>query len=104
MDVIKNSIHTKIEYSWIGCELEVGTPIITFAAEVRFKFRDQIRKPQLKLHGAMFLKNVKIEIEFFRPAKKRALGGKFPFFSKKKTFSDAEFIGDVIFAIRHNIQ
>ena len=24
-------------YSWIACQLEVGTPIITFAVEVRFK-------------------------------------------------------------------
>ena len=27
--------------------------VIPFAAEVRFKFRDQIRKPQPKLHVAM---------------------------------------------------
>ena len=31
--------------------------VITFAAEVQFEFQDQIRKPRLKLHGAMFFKN-----------------------------------------------
>ena len=29
--------------------------VITFAAEVRFQFRDQIRKPQSKLHVGMYL-------------------------------------------------
>ena len=32
--------HTYI-YSWIACQLEVGTPIIIFAVEVQFQIRDQ---------------------------------------------------------------
>ena len=34
--------------------------VITFAVEVRFRIRDQIRNPRKKLHGAM---SFKIEIE-----------------------------------------
>ena len=54
-------------YSWIACQLEVGTPIITFAVEVQFQIRDQFWIPQLKLHGGMVLVFlVKTSIRAFR--------------------------------------
>ena len=42
-------------YSWIVCQLEVGTPIITFAVEVQFQTRDQFWNPQPKLQVRMYL-------------------------------------------------
>ena len=38
-------------YSWIACQLEAGTPIITFAVEVKFQIRDQFRIPQPNYMG-----------------------------------------------------
>ena len=42
-------------YSWIVCQLEVGSPIITFAVEVQFQIGDQFWIPQPKLRGWMYL-------------------------------------------------
>ena len=42
-------------YSWIVCQLEVGTPVITLAVEVRCQIRDPFWNPRLKLHGASYL-------------------------------------------------
>ena len=47
--------HVGIHYSWIACQLEVGTPIMTFAVEVQFQIQDQFWIPQPKLHICMYL-------------------------------------------------
>ena len=44
-----------VTYSWIVWQLEVGSPIITFAVEVQLRIRDQFWIPQPKLHGWMYL-------------------------------------------------
>ena len=41
-------------YSWIACQLEVGTQIIFFAVEVKFQIQDQFWISQPKLHGRMY--------------------------------------------------
>ena len=35
-------ISAAIQYSWIACQLEVGTTIITFAVEFQFQIRDRV--------------------------------------------------------------
>ena len=45
-------LHTRI-YSLIACQLEVGTPIITFAVEVRCQIGDQFWISQPKLNRSM---------------------------------------------------
>ena len=51
-------------YIWIACQLEVGTPIITSAVEVRFQIRDYFWIPQPRLHGTT---------NFFCKTKKKVL-------------------------------
>ena len=48
--VSRDRIFSETEYSWIACQLEVGTPIKTFAVEVEFQIRNQFWILQLKLH------------------------------------------------------
>ena len=90
----------EVQLDWL--QVTSWDHVINFAVEVRFKFQDQIRKSQLKLHGAMFLKNLKIEIGATKRALVAQKGGQISFFFKKK-LSDAEFIGAITFAIRHDI-
>ena len=52
----KWSKRQKQHYSWIACQLEVGT---SFYNRVRLQFRDYFWIPEPKLHGAKYLFFVK---------------------------------------------